>query len=63
MSRVPFRHLIVVFLKVTKNLHGRILKNEFKEQNINIVPKSYSFFKRKKKIHITNKCDGPGKWH
>ena len=37
MSRVPFRHLIVVFLKVTKNLHGRILKNEFKEQNLNIV--------------------------
>ena len=49
MSRVPFRHLIVVFLKVTKNLYGRILKNEFKEQNINIVPKSYSFFKRKKR--------------
>ena len=47
MPRVPFRYLIVVFLKVTKNPHGKILKMEFKEQHLSTVSKSYSFFKNK----------------
>ena len=43
-----------------KNLHGKILKEEPKEQHLSTIPKSYSFFIIGSKI-LGNECEGEAK--